>query len=325
MVTMTCWLSASIGEASERVLLQKDLSTFERHQMVCIDQLKFMSGGIARIDYFNGKTESGRVDVAEPVEFISYTAAYPQINRTIRLIEWRPARRYLLQHLVIISTSFLSICNYISHHDADPDSSRPGFVGENDSFDPAFWSRSNLFADCASEIAERIAYHHACMHQDTLGRRVANISIFEVYPYKDRISSNSQADGFSFIKLDPRAGASNKSVVSNHGLSFRRFSLPMGFSYGFSCSLESLKQDIEAGGSYANSKQGDDRGGNANEGLPRPILPLLGAVMMFGGVILCWWSIAQRRAWALTFGWVTGCLGTMLLAIGVGNYVTPLW
>jgi hypothetical protein len=48
-------------------------------------------------------------------------------------------------------------------------------------------------------------------------------------------------------------------------------------------------------------------------------------MMMIGGMILCWWSIAQRRGWTLIVGWVAGCVGTTILAIGVGNYITPLW
>jgi hypothetical protein len=153
---------------------------------------------------------------------------------------------------------------------------------------------------------------------------VANISIFEVYHYRDDVAINSQTRGFSLIQLNPGSVASNKSGLSNAGLGFSRFGLPMCFSYGVSCSAESLKQDIKASGSYANRKDGDDHSRNANESLPRPILPLLGAMMMIGGVTLCWWSIAQRRIWTLMFGWVMGCVGTTIIAIGVGNYVTPL-
>jgi hypothetical protein len=98
----------------------------------------------------------------------------------------------------------------------------------------------------------------------------------------------------------------------------------MCFAYGVSCSFESLKQDPKTSGGYADRKEGDDHSRNTNEGLPRPILPLLGAMMMIGGVTLCWWSIAQRRAWTLMVGWALGCIGATMIAIGVGNYVTPL-
>ena len=154
---------------------------------------------------------------------------------------------------------------------------------------------------------------------------MTNISIFEVYHCRDVVASNSQTYGFSLIQLNPGSVASNKSVLSDDGLGLSRFGLPMCFSYGVSCSAESLKQDIKAGGGYANRKDGDGDSRNANESLPRPILPLLGAMMMIGGLTLCWWSIAQRRVCALLLGWAAGCLGTMLFAIGVGNYVTPLY
>ena len=100
--------------------------------------------------------------------------------------------------------------------------------------------------------------------------------------------------------------------------------LPVCFAHVFSCSFESLKQNVEASTGDADREQGDDHIRNTNECLPRPILPLLGAMMMIGGVTLCWWSIAQRRAWTLMVGWALGCVGTTMIAIGVGNYVTPL-
>jgi hypothetical protein len=154
---------------------------------------------------------------------------------------------------------------------------------------------------------------------------MANISIFEIYQYIDGVAINSQTHGFSFIQFNPRSVTIYKSVLSNGGLSLCRIRLPVRFIYGFACSFESLKQNVKACGGYADRKERNDNSKNANNGLPGPILPLLGAMMMIVGVTLCWRSIAQRRVCGLIFGWAVESVGTTLLAIGVGNYVTPLW
>jgi hypothetical protein len=305
-------------------MLQNDLACFKRFPMAWIDQTKFMPSDINGINYLNRKIESGRVDIVGPMVFIFDTPVDPQINRIIWLVECNPARWRLLLPLVIVSKSFLSIGNYVSHHDAGPNPGQPLFIGADDLFDPAIRTRPNFCADRTSQSAEPIANDQLWMYRNTLGGRVANISIFEVYDYRDGEAINGQTRGFGFIQLNPGSVASNKSVLSNAGLGFSRFGLPMCFSYGVSCSAESLKQDIKASGGYANREQGDEHSRNANESLPRPILPLLGAMMMIGGLTLCWWSIAQRRAWPLMVGWALGCVGTTMIAIGLGNYVTPL-
>src|SRR5690348_1530870 len=96
-VTVVCWLSASIGKASDGSMLQKDLAGFERPPMTWIDHPEFMPSEIGRINYLYRKIESGRVDVVGAVVFVTYASADPQINHIIWLIEWKPSRRRSLQ------------------------------------------------------------------------------------------------------------------------------------------------------------------------------------------------------------------------------------
>jgi hypothetical protein len=62
---------------------------------------------------------------------------------------------------------------------------------------------------------------------------VANISIFEVYHYRDGVAINSQTRGFSLIQLNPGSVASNKSVLSNDGLGFSSSGEPRGIDRSF--------------------------------------------------------------------------------------------
>ena len=328
MIAAVCWLNPLIGKASADCLIQNDLASFKRPQMICIDHPEFMSKSFPGRDYFYRKVKASRVNIVKAIEFVFYAATDPQINRTIYLVERKPShfRRHLLLRFVILPKSFLSFRNYVSHHDTEAGPCRSHLIGEDNFFvNAAARTRPKFCADCASTITEQIAYNQFGAHTDAFRRRVTNISIYEVYHCRNVAARNGHTYNFSLNQLNPRSVASNKSVLSDNGLSLSRCGLPMCFSYGVSCSAESLKQDIKAGGGYANRKDGDGDRRNANESLPRPILPLLGAMMMIGGLILCWWSIAQRRVCALLLGWAAGCLGTMLFAIGVGNYVTPLY
>jgi hypothetical protein len=150
----------------------------------------------------NRKIAPGRVNIVRPIVFVSYAAANPEINRIIWLVEREPPRRRLLQPLIIISNSFLLICNYVSHHDPGSNPRRSWLIRKDDLFYPATGGY-NFCADCASDIAEHIAYDHTWVNQDILGGRMANISIFEIYHYRDGVAINSKTHGFSFVQLNP--------------------------------------------------------------------------------------------------------------------------
>jgi len=107
-------------------------------------------------------------------------------------------------------------------------------------------------------MTEQIAYDHTWVHQDVLGGRMANISIFEVYHYRDSVAINSQTHGFSFIQLNPRSVASNKSILSDDGLRLSRFGLPTCFLYGLSRNLELMLHHSKlAGDMFVRAAQGE--------------------------------------------------------------------